>query len=274
MRSSVYICLFTLEIFTLCVSQQSFGESIQEPSLPSTEAPSEIISVETSASNVVWFSPCSPGPLSSALVGGNKSPSLEVPIPDQRIVQPAPFSLRGGVGLSLLPLRYLFANHESVNLFQSGIGGHAFFRAHPRITLDLGISIIFTTYSTATEYWLYELPILLGMRVHLGKKPASLKTPSISPYLLLATGVNVAILLSSQQTELEQAIYFEAHAGVGVEFRVHRDFALMLDLRGIFNARFDSPTQDFFTTPSLTTKPSMSPYRVGLQVTFGVVGYF
>lgn len=173
----------------------------------------------------------------------------------------------------------LWSENAAIGFGQGGIGVEALFRVHPRLTLELSVQYQSISndyyydeygyaYQSPTAYYYdrRDVPILGGLRVHLGN-PLWL----LSPYVVGAAGPSWARLYTPDATE--SAWFFEAQGGIGVELRGGRHFTLNMDLRGM--GRFRSLKEDslYFVDGYGRGVPAMGN-QGGVIFNFGIGGYF
>lgn len=134
-----------------------------------------------------------------------------------------PFRPQLGIGARI---GGLWAQDELLSGGQSATGLDLLFRAYSRLTLELSAQVQQSTtlYATGGIYERSDVPLLIGLRVHVGPSGGL-----VSPFLVAAFGANYARALSSGL--VEGAWFAVGQGGVGIEVRITRRSALTFDAR-------------------------------------------
>lgn len=146
-----------------------------------------------------------------------------------------------------------------------GVGGELLIRISPHWTSELAGEYQRNT-SGATSRM--DIPLTLGMRVHLAKPSWMLQ-----PYLVGALGVDLA--RQDLKVFEEKAYFFEGQVGGGLEMRLGKHVALTADARFVGRYRVDKAEQETLSLKYVDGKP-VSPlgnsyggqFRLGVQVYF------
>ncbi|HNF97348.1 MAG TPA: hypothetical protein PK493_08635 [Pseudomonadota bacterium] len=172
-----------------------------------------------------------------------------------------------------------YGNYGSFGSYSTGGGGVDFLlRAHPRLTFELGIQYQRISqedvYLNDFQYERYDVPMTLGMRVHLGN-PLWI----VSPYLVGAGGLTYSRLYMLDALTYESHWFGEVQGGIGFEWRLGQHFAFNLDLRGQGRFRkvgeLGTPTSNEGTLTDVygNTVPSMGGSG-GFILNMGIGGFF
>lgn len=172
-----------------------------------------------------------------------------------------------------------YGNYGSFGSYSTGGGGVDFLlRAHPRLTFELGIQYQKISqedvYLNDFQYERYDVPMTLGMRVHLGN-PLWL----VSPYLVGAGGLTYSRLYMFDALAYESHWFGEVQGGVGFEWRLGPHFAFNVDLRGQGRFRrvgeLGTPNSNEGTLTDVygNTVPAMGPSG-GFILNVGIGGFF
>lgn len=168
---------------------------------------------------------------------------------------------------------------------QGAVGLELLFRVHPRLTLELSAQYQsvtqnyytdgYYTYSTGPTaangfyYDRYDVPLLAGARVHLGR-PLSF----VSPYLVGAFGATYSRLYQPDSYLYEAHWFGEVQGGAGLEIRGGRHFYLTFDVRGLGRFRkidLNDPNEGVYSDGNVSV-PAMGN-QGGFILNFGIGGY-
>lgn len=169
-----------------------------------------------------------------------------------------------------------YGNYGSFGSYTTGgVGLDMLFRAHPRLTFELGFQ--YQRISQEDLYWndyqyeRFDVPMTLGLRVHLGN-PLWL----FSPYLVGAGGVTYSRQYLTDALAYESHWFGEVQGGIGFEWRLGPHFAFNFDVRG--QGRFRNVGELGTTEGTLTdqygnTVAAMGP-SAGFIINLGIGGFF
>jgi hypothetical protein len=240
-----------------------------------------------------YYQPPPPSPYGQPYAQPYAQPTYQPPPPQPTYVQPVRrrwiFTERWrpqfGLGMKAGGLGQY--NSAVGSYSQGAIGLELLFRAHPRLTAEFSLqyqrvssdyySDGFYAYSTGpvanngTPYDRMDIPMLGGLRVHLG--PA---LSALSPYVVGAFGATYGRLYQPDSYFAESHWFGEAQGGIGVEIRGGRHFYLAADLRGFGRFRsvdLNSPNEGRYTDAFGISQPAMGSSG-GVIFNFGIGGFF
>ena len=172
-----------------------------------------------------------------------------------------------------------YGNYGSFGSYNTGGGGlDLLYRVHPRLTLEMGVQYQRISeadlYLNDYQYERFDVPMTLGLRVHLGN-PLWL----FSPYLVGAGGLTYSRLYPTDALVYESHWFGEVQGGVGFEWRLGPHFAFNFDVRG--QGRFrkvGDPSNPSSNEGTLTdaygnTVPAMGS-SAGFLINLGFGGFF
>ena len=146
-----------------------------------------------------------------------------------------------------------------------GIGGELLYRASPHLVTEVA-----GEYQRSTDGSLArtDIPITVGLRVHIGK-------PNwvVSPYFVFAAGLDIGLL--DYKFTTDTAYYLDGQLGGGLELRLGRHFAITADARLDGKKRLNSVDAAVASTTSINGKavhPLADEY--GGQFRLGAAVYF
>lgn len=146
-----------------------------------------------------------------------------------------------------------------------GIGGEFLYRASPHLVTELAAEY---DHSTATALDRVDIPVTIGLRVHIGR-------PNwiVSPYFVFAAGVDAA--QQNLRFTTDQSIYVDGQVGGGLELRLGQHFAITADARFDAKKRANEVAQNVAATTSVDGKP-VHPLgdELGGQFRLGAAVYF
>ena len=146
-----------------------------------------------------------------------------------------------------------------------GIGGEFLARISNHWTLELAAEYQKNTQGPIDRI---DIPATIGFRLHIGNPRWFL-----SPYLVAAAGFDYAN--EDLRVHSDEAYYFDAQVGGGLELRLGQHFAITADARFDGKKRIDDPSPAVVATTSINGKP-VHPLgdEYGGQFRLGVAVYF
>lgn len=146
-----------------------------------------------------------------------------------------------------------------------GIGGELLYRASNHVSLELAAEYQ-KNVNGDLDRW--DVPVTAGVRLHIGN-PRWI----VSPYFVLAAGFDYANL--DLKVAHDEAYFFDAQLGGGLELRLGQHFAITADARFDGKKRIDDPSPAVQATTSVNGKPvAVLGDQYGGQFRLGLAVYF
>lgn len=146
-----------------------------------------------------------------------------------------------------------------------GIGGEFLYRASNHVSLELAAEYQKNVNGDVDRI---DIPVTAGVRLHIGN-PHWI----VSPYFVIAAGFDYAN--QDLRVTKDEAYFFDAQLGGGLELRLGQHFAITADARFDGKKRIDDPSQAVVATTSVNGKPvSALGDQYGGQFRLGLAVYF